>query len=99
MHIIDRNCESVARPDQTRPYFANVGKRLVKMPKVYFTDVGTLCYLAGLKGPDHAVAGPMGVPILETAVLAEIFRTLTHRGTEPRVYFWRTMAERKWTSW
>ena len=28
-----------------RPYFANVGKRLVKTQKVYFTDVGTLCYL------------------------------------------------------
>ena len=75
-----------------RPYFANLGKRLVKMPKVYFTDVGTLCYLAGLKDPDHAAAGPMGGPIMETAVLAEILRTLTHRGTEPRVYFWRTMA-------
>ena len=75
-----------------RPYFADVGKRLVKTPKVYFTDVGTLCYLAGLKDPDHAAAGPMGGPIMETAVLAEILRTLTHRGTEPRVYFWRTMA-------
>lgn len=75
-----------------RPYFANVGKRLVKTPKVYFTDVGTLCYLAGLKDPDHAAAGPMGGPIMETAVLAEILRTMAHRGTEPRVYFWRTMA-------
>lgn len=75
-----------------RPYFASLGKRLVKMPKVYFTDVGTLCYLAGLKDPDHAAAGPLGGPIMETAVLAEILRTLTHRGTEPRVYFWRTMA-------
>lgn len=75
-----------------RPYFANVGKRLVKTPKVYFTDVGTLCYLAGLKDPDHGAAGPMGGPIMETAVLSEILRTLTHRGTEPRVYFWRTMA-------
>ena len=75
-----------------RPYFANVGKRLVKTPKVYFTDVGTLRYLAGLKDPDHAAAGPMGGPIMETAVLSEILRTLTHRGTEPRVYFWRTMA-------
>ena len=28
-----------------RPYFANVGKRLVKTPKVYFADVGTLCHL------------------------------------------------------
>ncbi len=75
-----------------RPYFANVGKRLVKTPKVYFTDVGTLCYLAGLKDPAHAVSGPMGGAIMETAVLSEIVRTLTHRGIDPQVYFWRTMA-------
>ena len=75
-----------------RPYFANVGKRLVKRPKVYFTDVGTLCQLVGLRDPEHAASGPMGGAILETAVLSEIVRTLTHRGVEPRVYFWRTMA-------
>lgn len=75
-----------------RPYFANVGKRLVKTPKVYFTDVGTLCYLAGLKSPEHAAAGPMGGAVMETAVISEIVKTLTHRGIEPRVYFWRTMA-------
>lgn len=75
-----------------RPYFANVGKRLVKTPKVYFTDVGTLCHLAGLKDPEHAASGPMGGAILETAVLSEIHRTLTHRGVEPRVFFWRTTA-------
>jgi predicted AAA+ superfamily ATPase len=73
-----------------RPYFANVGKRLVKTPKVYFTDVGTLCYLTGLKDPEHAASGPMGGPIMETAVISEIVKTLTHRGEDPRVYFWRT---------
>ncbi|MDP3045325.1 MAG: DUF4143 domain-containing protein, partial [Bacillota bacterium] len=75
-----------------RPYFANVGKRLVKTPKVYFTDVGTLCYLTGLKDPEHAASGPMGGPIMETAVLSEIVKTLTHRGMDPQVYFWRTSA-------
>ncbi len=75
-----------------RPYFANVGKRLVKTPKVYFTDVGTLCHLVGLRDPEHAASGPMGGPILETAVLAEITRTLTHRGEAPRIHFWRTRA-------
>jgi predicted AAA+ superfamily ATPase len=73
-----------------RPYFVNVGKRLVKTPKVYFTDVGTLCYLTGIKDPEHAAAGPMSGPIMETAVLSEIIKTLTHRGSDPRVYFWRT---------
>ena len=75
-----------------RPYFANVGKRLVKRPKVYFTDVGTLCYLVGLRDPEHAASGPMRGAIMETAVLAEIVRTLTHRGLDPQVYFWRTTA-------
>ncbi|MDE0269618.1 MAG: ATP-binding protein [Gammaproteobacteria bacterium] len=75
-----------------RPYFANVGKRLVKSPKVYFTDVGTLCHLAGLRDSAHAAAGPMGGAIMETAVLSEIVRTLTHRGTDPQIYFWRTQA-------
>ena len=75
-----------------RPYFANVGKRLVKTPKVYFTDVGTLCYLAGLKDPAHAASGPMGSAIMETAVLSEIFKTLAHRGIDPHIYFWRTLA-------
>ena len=75
-----------------RPYFANVGKRLVKTPKVYFTDVGVLCHLAGLGDPAHAAAGPMSGAIMETAVLAEIVKTLTHRGEQPRVHFWRTTS-------
>lgn len=73
-----------------RPYFANAGKRLIKSPKVYFMDVGTLCYLAGLRDPAHAMAGPMGGAIFETAVVGEIYRSLVHRGAEPRLYFWRT---------
>ena len=75
-----------------RPYFANIGKRLIKSPKVYFTDVGTLCYLVGLRDPQHAAAGPMGGQIFETAVLAEISKTLAHRGETLPLYFWRTAA-------
>ena len=75
-----------------RPWFVNIGKRLVKTPKIYFADVGTLCYLAGLKDPEHAAAGPMGGAIMETAVISEILRTLTHQGVEPQMYFWRTSS-------
>jgi uncharacterized protein len=73
-----------------RPWFANVGKRLVKTPKVYFTDVGTLCHLVALEDPEHAAAGPMAGAILENAVVAEILKAHWHRGEEPRLYFWRT---------
>jgi predicted AAA+ superfamily ATPase len=75
-----------------RPYHANVGKRLVKTPKVYFTDTGMLCYLAGLKDPEHAATGPLGGAIFETAVLLEIVKVFVNRGEEPHVYFWRTSA-------
>ena len=88
LSVLEATCQVVV----LRPYHANVGKRLVKTPKVYFTDVGTLCYLAGLRDPEHAAAGPLGGAIMETAVLGEIVKTLTHRGAEPRVYFWRTAA-------
>ncbi len=75
-----------------RPYFANVGKRLVKTPKVYFTDVGTLCHLAGLRDAEHAASGPLGGAIVETAVLSEVVKSLIHRAIEPQVHFWRTAA-------
>jgi predicted AAA+ superfamily ATPase len=75
-----------------RPYHANIGKRLVKTPKVYFTETGTLCYLAGVKDPEHAAAGPLGGPIFETAVLLEIVKAFVNRGEEPQIYFWRTSA-------
>lgn len=73
-----------------RPYFRNVGKRLVKTPKVYFTDVGTLCYLVGLKDAEHAMSGPMSGAIFETAVVGEVMRRLSGRGERPQLYFWRT---------
>lgn len=75
-----------------RPYFANIGKRLVKSPKVYFTDTGLLCHLVGLRDPEHAARGPLGGAILETAALSELVRTFVHRAQEPQVYFWRTAA-------
>jgi predicted AAA+ superfamily ATPase len=75
-----------------RPYFANIGKRLVKTPKVYFTDLGTLCYLAGLRDAQHAAAGPMGGAIMETAVITEIIKSVIHGGNEPQIYFWRTSS-------
>jgi len=67
-------------------------KRLVKTPKVYFTDTGMVCFLTGLRDPDHAAQGPLGGALFETAVLAEIAHSLWHRGEEPRIWFWRTSA-------
>jgi predicted AAA+ superfamily ATPase len=73
-----------------RPFHANLTKRLVKTPKVYFLDVGTLCYLVGLRTGEHARQGPMAGAIFETAVVSEVVKSIWHQAREPRVYFWRT---------
>lgn len=75
-----------------RPYFTNIQKRLVKTPKIYFTDVGTLCYLTGLKDPEHAAAGPLAGALMETAVFSEILKRSLSRGYDPNLYFWRTSS-------
>ena len=36
-----------------RPYYVNIGKRLIKAPKIYFVDTGLLCYLVGLRDVSH----------------------------------------------
>jgi len=73
-----------------RPYFANIGKRLIKSPKLYFADTGLLCYLVGLRDVEHAAAGPMGGAIFETLVVADLYKTFLHRGEYPAMYHWRT---------
>ena len=75
-----------------RPYYANVGKRLIKSPKVYFVDTGLLSYLVGLRDVEHAAAGPMGGAIFENLVVSDLFKTYLHRGEEPSLYYWRTVA-------
>ena len=75
-----------------QPFLGNINKRLVKSPKVYFMDTGLLCYLVGLQDAQHASAGPMGGAIFENLVAAELYKTITHRGDEPLMYFWRTAA-------
>ncbi|CCB90165.1 ATP-binding protein [Simkania negevensis] len=75
-----------------RPYFNNSNKRLVKSPKIYLTDVGSLCYLLGLKDIDHFIAGPMAGPIVETFIVTDIYKRISKHGVEPQIYFWRTSS-------
>ncbi len=73
-----------------RPYFRNVGKRLVKSPKLYFLDTGIVCYLTGVTGAEQAMHGPMAGALFETLVVGEALKAALHRGKEPRLYHWRT---------
>jgi predicted AAA+ superfamily ATPase len=57
------------------PYFANISKRLIKSPKLYFNDTGLLCFLLGLDGNTVADSYAVG-QIWETFVFAEMRKAL-----------------------
>ncbi|MCX7039402.1 MAG: DUF4143 domain-containing protein [Spirochaetes bacterium] len=73
-----------------RLYHVNAGKRLVKAPKAYFTDSGTLCYLLSIRNTESAVSDLIRGPLFETFVLSELLKSFIHRGEQPPLFFWRT---------
>jgi predicted AAA+ superfamily ATPase len=71
------------------PYFRNFGKRLVKMPKLYFLDTGLACWLLGIRTPDQLQTHPLRGPLFETWVVSEIVKHRTNRGETGGLFFYR----------
>jgi predicted AAA+ superfamily ATPase len=44
---------------ELQPFYRNIGKRLIKTPKIYFYDVGLACYLLGLQSPEQVATHPL----------------------------------------
>lgn len=72
------------------PYYNNLGKRITKSPKVYFTDIGIVCYLTGIKDKTHLLQGPMAGPLFENFCLQETLKVFFNSGRRPGLYYLRT---------
>ncbi len=68
------------------PWFENVGKRVVKAPKVYVRDSGILHYLLGLESMDDLVRHPAYGPSWEGFALEQALIAFGAR----QAYFWGT---------
>ena len=71
------------------PFFANVGKRLVKAPKVYIRDSGVLHTLLGLATLDDVLSHPVVGPSWEGFAIENLIAAAPF-GTVP--WFYRTTA-------
>jgi len=71
------------------PYYANVTKRLLKTPKLYFLETGLCCYLTEWSSPGTLEAGAMSGAILETWIFAEILKSYWHAGRRAPLYYYR----------
>lgn len=71
------------------PYYDNFGKRLVKSPKLYFTDTGLACYLLQLTSQEAVKANPLYGALFENLVIANKYKTRYHNGNQHPFYFYR----------
>ena len=71
------------------PYFENFGKRLIKSPKLYFTDSGLLCHLLGIESAAELERSPFLGAVFETFVAAEIVKQQLAAGRSRELYFFR----------
>jgi uncharacterized protein len=73
-----------------RPYHTNLGSRIVKSPKIYFTDIGLVNYLIGNKSKIALTRGLQAGAIFENFVIQELLKHYYNLGLTPPIYYYRT---------
>lgn len=72
------------------PYYRNLGKRLIKRPKLYFTDTGLVSYLLGINSSENLFSSPFFGSLFETLVVTDFWKRFHHHGQKPSMYYLRT---------
>ncbi|MBQ0076980.1 MAG: ATP-binding protein [Bacteroidales bacterium] len=71
------------------PYFENISKRVVKSPKLYFTDPGLACYLLDIEMPNQLDHDKMRGALFENMIVMECVKHRMNQGKEGGVFFYR----------
>lgn len=71
------------------PYSSNVEKRVIKTPKLYFSDVSMAAYLTKWGSPETMESGAMSGAFFENYVVSEIYKSFLNNNIEPSIYFYR----------
>lgn len=72
-----------------QPYYENFGKRIVKSPKLYFTDVGLASYLLGIETTVQMSRDPLRGHLIENLIILELMKARLNQGLDPQLYFFR----------
>lgn len=71
------------------PHHRNLGKRLVKMPKLYFQDTGLAASLMGIQTAQQLTIHPLRGALFETLIVGEHLKSRFNQGFPSNLYFWR----------
>ena len=72
-----------------QPYFENFGKRIIKSPKLYFTDVGFATYLLDIETVQQVNRDPLRGYLIENLVILELVKARLNQGNEAKFYYYR----------
>ncbi len=71
------------------PYFENLGKRLIKSPKIYVADAGLACHLLGIQTNAELERSPFLGAIFEGHVASEIVKAQSNAGATRQLFYFR----------
>jgi predicted AAA+ superfamily ATPase len=93
VHTVNRYIELLAGTFMVRilkPWYVNIGKRLVKSPKIYIRDSGVLHHLLSIQSFTDILSHHRLGALWEGFALETVARSIDKRDDE--IYFWRTHA-------
>lgn len=72
-----------------QPYYNNFGKRFVKSPKIYFTDVGLAVHLLDISTLSQVARDPLLGGLFENMVVIEALKAQYNKGVRAGLYYVR----------
>ncbi len=72
------------------PYYRNIGKRLVKSPKLYFIDTALCTYLLGYEQASILFKSLSFGNLFETMIICDFLKRFLHFGERPSMYYLRS---------
>ena len=77
------------------PYYENIGKRLIKSPKIYFYDTGLACFLLGIENEEQLQNHPLRGALFENMVINEVLKGRFNAGKESNLFFFRDRSQKE----
>ncbi|HNX87166.1 MAG TPA: ATP-binding protein [Bacteroidales bacterium] len=74
---------------QLYPYYKNFGKRMIKAPKLYFTDPGLAAFLLGIKNAEQVKTHYLKGSLFENLVVLELLKQRFNHGLPQDLWFFR----------
>jgi hypothetical protein len=81
--------EATAQIFLVPPYFENLGKRLIKSPKLYVADSGLACHLLGIETATELERSPFLGALFEGFIAGEIIKAQLNGGRRRELYYFR----------